>query len=183
MAPASSLVAVAPSSVLDRVVRARAWRVLPLLLALAAPAVTAGCHAYEPLPQLVSLVDVGPRSTTQGDTLELTGASFPVKKAGRVVLLGDLLRPGQEPERQVEIEAEGVSPDGTRVEPNQPVAKISGAVGTILSAERVLLNFLGHLSGIRPCIIEGCEGLMQGRQCRGHTTSLRTITQAVKHLF
>ena len=54
-------------------------------------AVGPGCRAYEPLPQLVSIVDVGPRASSQGDTLELTGASFPVKKVGRVVLLGDLL--------------------------------------------------------------------------------------------
>jgi nicotinate-nucleotide pyrophosphorylase (carboxylating) len=38
--------------------------------------------------------------------------------------------------------------DGGRVVPDQPVATITGQVGTILSAERVLLNFLGHLSGI-----------------------------------
>ncbi|MDW8251969.1 MAG: NADH-quinone oxidoreductase subunit H, partial [Myxococcales bacterium] len=75
-----------------------------------------GCRGYEALPQLVSLFDVGPRVITQGDTLELNGASFPVKKPGRVILLGDLLRPGQEPERGVEVEAEGISPNGTKVE-------------------------------------------------------------------
>ncbi len=114
MAPASSVVAVTPSVSIVRSVGSRAWRAWPLLLALAAPA--AGCRAYEPLPQLVSLVDVGPRSTSQGDTLELSGASFPVKKTGRVLLIGDLLRPGQEPERGIEVEAEGMSPDGMRVE-------------------------------------------------------------------
>lgn len=38
--------------------------------------------------------------------------------------------------------------DGTRLTPGQPVATLSGPVQTLLSAERVLLNFLGHLSGI-----------------------------------
>jgi nicotinate-nucleotide pyrophosphorylase (carboxylating) len=38
--------------------------------------------------------------------------------------------------------------DGTRVQPEQPVAEIAGPARAILSAERVMLNFLGHLSGI-----------------------------------
>jgi len=43
------------------------------------------------------------------------------------------------------------TPDGTRVGPggaNEKIATITGAVRTLLSAERVMLNFLGHLSGI-----------------------------------
>lgn len=122
MAPAPSVVAVTPEALERRVrggpdpVAPRVRWALPLVLALGAAAAPVGCRAYEPLPQLVSIVDVGPRASTQGDTLELTGASFPVKKAGKVVLLGDLMRPGQEPERQVEVEAEGSSPDGNRVE-------------------------------------------------------------------
>jgi nicotinate-nucleotide pyrophosphorylase (carboxylating) len=38
--------------------------------------------------------------------------------------------------------------DGARVAPQQPVATLTGPVRTLLSAERVLLNFLGHLSGV-----------------------------------
>ena len=38
--------------------------------------------------------------------------------------------------------------DGSEVMPGQTVARISGAARSILSAERVALNFLGHLSGI-----------------------------------
>ena len=41
-----------------------------------------------------------------------------------------------------------LAPDATRVTPDQPVAEITGPARAILSAERVLLNFLGHLSGI-----------------------------------
>lgn len=38
--------------------------------------------------------------------------------------------------------------DGSEIVPGQTVAMISGAARSILSAERVALNFLGHLSGI-----------------------------------
>ena len=39
-------------------------------------------------------------------------------------------------------------PDGTRLSTNHMIAEISGPARALLSAERVLLNFLGHLSGI-----------------------------------
>jgi nicotinate-nucleotide pyrophosphorylase (carboxylating) len=38
--------------------------------------------------------------------------------------------------------------DGARVHPDQVLARLSGPARSILSAERVALNFLGHLSGI-----------------------------------
>jgi nicotinate-nucleotide pyrophosphorylase (carboxylating) len=38
--------------------------------------------------------------------------------------------------------------DGTRVEPGDKIAKISGLIWSILAAERLSLNFLQHLSGI-----------------------------------
>ena len=38
--------------------------------------------------------------------------------------------------------------DGSRVAAQQPVAVLQGPMRAILSAERVLLNFLGHMSGI-----------------------------------
>jgi nicotinate-nucleotide pyrophosphorylase (carboxylating) len=38
--------------------------------------------------------------------------------------------------------------DGARVHPDQLLARLSGPARSILSAERVALNFLGHLSGI-----------------------------------
>jgi nicotinate-nucleotide pyrophosphorylase (carboxylating) len=39
-------------------------------------------------------------------------------------------------------------PDGARVRPGQIIAQIAGPARGILTAERVALNFLGHLSGI-----------------------------------
>jgi hypothetical protein len=38
--------------------------------------------------------------------------------------------------------------DGDRLEPGNVVARINGPARALLSAERVALNFLGHLSGI-----------------------------------
>jgi nicotinate-nucleotide pyrophosphorylase (carboxylating) len=41
-----------------------------------------------------------------------------------------------------------VAADGTRVEAGAAVAEVAGPARALLSAERVMLNFLGHLSGI-----------------------------------
>ena len=38
--------------------------------------------------------------------------------------------------------------DGARLAAGQPVARLHGSARAILSAERTLLNFLGHLSGV-----------------------------------
>ena len=38
--------------------------------------------------------------------------------------------------------------DGERVSPDQKLATIGGRIGSILTAERTALNFLGHLSGV-----------------------------------
>ena len=45
-----------------------------------------------------------------------------------------------------------ISPDGTAVSPGQDIAAIEGKSQSILMAERVALNFLGHLSGIASCV-------------------------------
>ncbi|MBX3501531.1 MAG: carboxylating nicotinate-nucleotide diphosphorylase [Alphaproteobacteria bacterium] len=46
------------------------------------------------------------------------------------------------------IETRIARADGTRVEPGDGIAVISGPTRGILTAERVALNFLGHLSGV-----------------------------------
>ena len=124
---------------------------LPAFFALAA--LLPGCRGYEALPQLVTLLDAGPRVTTQGDTLELNGASFPVKKPGRVLLLGELLRPGQEPERGVEVEAEGISPNGTKVE----VPVTDGLLARVCGRPDVALHttFRGTVQVIFPAVTPG----------------------------
>jgi nicotinate-nucleotide pyrophosphorylase (carboxylating) len=46
------------------------------------------------------------------------------------------------------IEIEVTRPDGSPVQPGDRIAVISGPTRGILTAERVALNFLGHLSGV-----------------------------------
>ncbi|WP_159952268.1 carboxylating nicotinate-nucleotide diphosphorylase [Rhizobium sp. 18065] len=43
---------------------------------------------------------------------------------------------------------EALVADGDRVAPGQPLARVEGAARAVLSAERVALNFLMHLSGV-----------------------------------
>lgn len=49
-----------------------------------------------------------------------------------------------EPEIEIEVER----PDGTRLQPGDRLATIEGPARGVLTAERVALNFLGHLSGV-----------------------------------
>jgi nicotinate-nucleotide pyrophosphorylase (carboxylating) len=52
--------------------------------------------------------------------------------------------------RQIDptLEVAWLVPDGGRVDPGDRVAEISGTLRSILTAERTVLNFLGHLSGV-----------------------------------
>ncbi|MGE0537056.1 MAG: carboxylating nicotinate-nucleotide diphosphorylase [Pirellulales bacterium] len=43
---------------------------------------------------------------------------------------------------------QGAIADGERVEPGQVLARISGSARSLLTAERIMLNVLGHLSGV-----------------------------------
>ena len=69
--------------------------------------------------------------------------------------------------------------EGARISPGETVATVEGALGSILRAERVALNFLAHLSGIAStaatvvALLEGSEcGL---RDTRKTTPGLRVI--------
>ncbi len=55
--------------------------------------------------------------------------------------------------------------DGTAVHPEQVLARLSGPARSILSAERVALNFLGHLSGIAT-VTARCVRAIEGTQAR-----------------
>ena len=55
--------------------------------------------------------------------------------------------------------------DGAAVQPEQVLARLSGPARSILSAERVALNFLGHLSGIAT-VTARCVGAIEGTQAR-----------------
>jgi len=55
--------------------------------------------------------------------------------------------------------------DGATVQPGQALARLSGPARSLLSAERVALNFLGHLSGIAT-ITARCVRAIEGTQAR-----------------
>lgn len=55
--------------------------------------------------------------------------------------------------------------DGATVQPGQTLARLSGPARSLLSAERVALNFLGHLSGIAT-ITARCVQAIKGTQTR-----------------
>ena len=62
-----------------------------------------------------------------------------------------------EPEIAVRIDR----PDGTRLQPGDRVATIEGSARGVLTAERVALNFLGHLSGVASAtatLVEAVQG-------------------------
>src|SRR5713226_7623291 len=55
--------------------------------------------------------------------------------------------------------------DGATVYPDQTLAHLSGPARSLLSAERVALNFLGHLSGIAT-VTARCVSAIEGTQAR-----------------
>src|SRR5205085_12368981 len=55
--------------------------------------------------------------------------------------------------------------DGVAVQPGQVLARLHGPARSILSAERVALNFLGHLSGIAT-VTARCVQAVEGRRVR-----------------
>lgn len=64
-------------------------------------------------------------------------------------------------------------PDGSRLEPGDIVATLSGPTRGVLSAERVALNFLSHLSGIATAtagIVEAVRGHKARIVCTRKTT-------------
>jgi nicotinate-nucleotide pyrophosphorylase (carboxylating) len=70
-------------------------------------------------------------------------------------------------------------PDGSTVKPGDPIATISGPARGILTAERVALNFLGHLSGIATAtstIVAAVKGTKVQIVCTRKTTpGLRAV--------
>ncbi len=55
--------------------------------------------------------------------------------------------------------------DGTGVQPGQVLARVSGPARSLLSAERVALNFLGRLSGIAT-LTARCVRAIEGTKAR-----------------
>lgn len=84
------------------------------------------------------------------------------------------------------VSVEPLAEDGATVLAGQVVAHISGPARSILSAERVALNFLGHLSGIATLTAQ-CARVLEGTKARildtrKTTPGLRSLEkEAVRH--
>ncbi len=59
----------------------------------------------------------------------------------------------------VDAVATGLVADGTRVKPGDPVLRVSGDAVAVLGAERTMLNFVTHLSGIASATREWADTL------------------------
>ncbi|HEY8089063.1 MAG TPA: NADH-quinone oxidoreductase subunit H [Polyangiaceae bacterium] len=90
----------------------------PLLLALGVAWLVAGGGACGrgASPQLLQVSDVVPREIELGERLAILGEGFPPGKPARVTFRGILHRPGQRPEKGVEIAVPGVVQGPGRVE-------------------------------------------------------------------
>jgi nicotinate-nucleotide pyrophosphorylase (carboxylating) len=76
--------------------------------------------------------------------------------------------------------------DGATVHAGQPVAYISGPARSLLSAERVALNFLGHLSGIATLTAQCVHAVEGTKACildtRKTTPGLRSLEKVAVRL-
>ena len=63
------------------------------------------------------------------------------------------------------ISVEMLVEDGAAVQPDQVLAHVSGPARSVLSTERVALNFLGHLSGIATLTAQ-CVRALEGTEAR-----------------
>lgn len=71
------------------------------------------------------------------------------------------------------VVVEVVRPDGARLAPGDVIATVSGPTRAILTAERVALNFLGHLGGIASVtgsIVDAVQGYRAQIVCTRKTT-------------
>jgi nicotinate-nucleotide pyrophosphorylase (carboxylating) len=77
------------------------------------------------------------------------------------------------------VRIEVMRPDGAKVSPGDVIAQVTGPARAILTAERVALNFLGHLSGIASAtasLVESVRGFKARIVCTRKTTpGLRAI--------
>jgi len=92
-----------------------------------------------------------------------TQASIISRQSGVVAGLSVAVATFHELDEQVSVEM--LVEDGAIVQPGQTLAHISGPARSVLSAERVALNFLGHLSGIAT-LTSQCVRALEGTEAR-----------------
>jgi len=90
-------------------------------------------------------------------------ASIIARQAG--VIAGLIVASATFRELDPQVSVELLVEDGTTVQAAQVVAHLSGPARSLLSAERVALNFLGHLSGIAT-ITAQCVRALEGTKVR-----------------
>jgi len=104
----------------------------------------------EPVVRAALLEDLGRAGDLTTDSIVPAQAraetALVARQAGTVAGLDVATLAFRLVEPKIEITVE--RPDGTRLAPGDVVATIAGPARGILTAERVALNFLGHLSGV-----------------------------------
>ena len=117
----------------------------------------------EPLVRAALLEDLGRAGDLTTDAIvpaELTArAALTARQPGVVAGLDLALLAFRLVEPRVEAAVE--RPDGSRIAPGDVLATLSGPARGLLTAERVALNFLGHLSGVASAtaaIVEAVRG-------------------------
>jgi nicotinate-nucleotide pyrophosphorylase (carboxylating) len=92
-----------------------------------------------------------------------TQAIIIARQAGVIAGLAVAVATFRELDQGVSVET--LLEDGAVVQPGQVLAQISGPARSVLSAERVALNFLGHLSGISTLTAQ-CVRALEGTDAR-----------------
>src|SRR5579864_2938460 len=93
----------------------------------------------------------------------LAKASIIARQAG--VIAGLIVASATFCELDPQVSVELLVKDGATVQAGQVVAHLSGPARSLLSAERVALNFLGHLPGIATLTAQ-CVGALEGTKAR-----------------
>ncbi len=104
-------------------------------------------------------------------------AAFVARVPGRIAGLDFAVETFRQLDPEVEIDL--LCQDGAPVDPGQSILKVKGRARAVLTAERVALNFVGHLSGIATAtraIVDAVAGTKARITCTRKTTpGLRAI--------
>lgn len=105
--------------------------------------------------------DITTRSTVPAE--QLATARIVTRQAGIVAGLAVATETFQQLDNSISVEL--VVVDGAAVQPGACLALLRGPAASLLSAERVALNFLGRLSGIAT-LTARCVGAIEGKHTR-----------------
>ena len=109
---------------------------------------------------------------------ELNGKASLLVKAGGVLAGGELARDiflTVDPSLKIDLFIK----DGTKIKPGDVIGAVSGKVTSILKAERVVLNFIQHLSGIAS---QTAEYVAKVQGCKAKIVDTRKTTPGLRAL-